>query len=210
VGEWRLGSFHWLVLESDGKAVEEGTVCNLRLGGVGTLASHPTEAGPHTAPGWAHVVCALYIPEVQFANVLTMEPIVLQYVPHDRFNKVSCPCHALVSSLADHLCVPPVLAYSSVARFCQNNAYRAIGKWLGTYPVLWTQRHIRSGAQSSRSFYSDTTRCSLSLSFLFLLFFLFWWNWASNSELCACQAGTLLLEPHLQSIFLCYFRDGVS
>uniref|UniRef100_A0A8C5X0P3 MLLT6, PHD finger containing n=1 Tax=Malurus cyaneus samueli TaxID=2593467 RepID=A0A8C5X0P3_9PASS len=33
--------------------------------------------------GWAHVVCALYIPEVQFANVLTMEPIVLQYVPHD-------------------------------------------------------------------------------------------------------------------------------
>lgn len=39
-------------------------------------------------PGWAHVVCALYIPEVQFANVLTMEPIVLQYVPHDRFNKV--------------------------------------------------------------------------------------------------------------------------
>ncbi|GAB1296751.1 Myeloid/lymphoid or mixed-lineage leukemia; translocated to, 6 [Apodemus speciosus] len=37
--------------------------------------------------GWAHVVCALYIPEVQFANVLTMEPIVLQYVPHDRFNK---------------------------------------------------------------------------------------------------------------------------
>uniref|UniRef100_A0A2K5F4X0 MLLT6, PHD finger containing n=1 Tax=Aotus nancymaae TaxID=37293 RepID=A0A2K5F4X0_AOTNA len=39
--------------------------------------------------GWAHVVCALYIPEVQFANVLTMEPIVLQYVPHDRFNKVT-------------------------------------------------------------------------------------------------------------------------
>lgn len=35
------------------------------------------------------MVCALYIPEVQFANVLTMEPIVLQYVPHDRFNKVS-------------------------------------------------------------------------------------------------------------------------
>lgn len=37
------------------------------------------------------MVCALYIPEVQFANVLTMEPIVLQYVPHDRFNKVSGP-----------------------------------------------------------------------------------------------------------------------
>ncbi|XP_026158670.1 protein AF-17 [Mastacembelus armatus] len=40
--------------------------------------------------GWAHVVCALYIPEVQFANVLTMEPIILQYVPHERYNK---PCY---------------------------------------------------------------------------------------------------------------------
>lgn len=47
------------------------------------------------SPGWAHVVCALYIPEVQFANVLTMEPIVLQYVPHDRFNKVSPACSLL-------------------------------------------------------------------------------------------------------------------
>lgn len=34
------------------------------------------------------MVCALYIPEVQFANVATMEPIVLQSVPHDRYNKV--------------------------------------------------------------------------------------------------------------------------
>lgn len=41
------------------------------------------------------MVCALYIPEVQFANVLTMEPIVLQYVPHDRFNKVSGPHSSL-------------------------------------------------------------------------------------------------------------------
>uniref|UniRef100_UPI00398E86B9 protein AF-10 isoform X2 n=1 Tax=Pristiophorus japonicus TaxID=55135 RepID=UPI00398E86B9 len=42
--------------------------------------------------GWAHVVCALYIPEVQFANVTTMEPIVLQYVPHERFNKTCYIC----------------------------------------------------------------------------------------------------------------------
>ncbi|OCT62122.1 hypothetical protein XELAEV_18043206mg [Xenopus laevis] len=42
--------------------------------------------------GWAHVVCALYIPEVQFANVLTMEPIVLQYVPHDRYSKTCYIC----------------------------------------------------------------------------------------------------------------------
>uniref|UniRef100_A0A8C4QJI8 MLLT10 histone lysine methyltransferase DOT1L cofactor n=1 Tax=Eptatretus burgeri TaxID=7764 RepID=A0A8C4QJI8_EPTBU len=42
--------------------------------------------------GWAHVVCALYIPEVQFANVSTMEPIVLQYVPHERYNKTCYIC----------------------------------------------------------------------------------------------------------------------
>ncbi|XP_040208434.1 protein AF-10 isoform X2 [Rana temporaria] len=42
--------------------------------------------------GWAHVVCALYIPEVQFANVATMEPIVLQSVPHERYNKTCYIC----------------------------------------------------------------------------------------------------------------------
>ncbi|XP_025095244.1 protein AF-10-like isoform X3 [Pomacea canaliculata] len=39
--------------------------------------------------GWCHVVCALYIPEAWFANVQTMEPIVLKNVPQDRFNKFS-------------------------------------------------------------------------------------------------------------------------
>lgn len=39
--------------------------------------------------GWAHVVCALYIPEVRFGNVTTMEPIQLQLIPTERFSKVS-------------------------------------------------------------------------------------------------------------------------
>ncbi|XP_015188942.1 PREDICTED: protein AF-10-like isoform X4 [Polistes dominula] len=39
--------------------------------------------------GWAHVVCALYIPEVRFGNVTTMEPIILQLIPSERFSK-SC------------------------------------------------------------------------------------------------------------------------
>lgn len=39
--------------------------------------------------GWAHVVCALYIPEVRFGNVTTMEPIILQLIPSERFSKVS-------------------------------------------------------------------------------------------------------------------------
>ncbi|KAG7492950.1 hypothetical protein MATL_G00021120 [Megalops atlanticus] len=57
--------------------------------------------------GWAHVVCALYIPEVQFANVLTMEPIVLQYVPHERYNKTCyiCEDHGRESKAACGACM---------------------------------------------------------------------------------------------------------
>ncbi|XP_043483958.1 protein AF-10 [Leptopilina heterotoma] len=42
--------------------------------------------------GWAHVVCALYIPEVRFGNVTTMEPIILQLIPSERFNKTCYIC----------------------------------------------------------------------------------------------------------------------
>ncbi|KAL3283109.1 hypothetical protein HHI36_006267 [Cryptolaemus montrouzieri] len=42
--------------------------------------------------GWAHVVCALYIPEVRFGNVTTMEPIQLQLIPAERFSKVCYIC----------------------------------------------------------------------------------------------------------------------
>lgn len=38
--------------------------------------------------GWAHVVCALYIPEVTFGNLRTMEPIVTTKLPKERFSKV--------------------------------------------------------------------------------------------------------------------------
>lgn len=36
---------------------------------------------------WAHVVCALYIPEVRFGNNNTMEPIEIRHIPADRYNK---------------------------------------------------------------------------------------------------------------------------
>uniref|UniRef100_A0A8D0HSK9 MLLT6, PHD finger containing n=1 Tax=Sphenodon punctatus TaxID=8508 RepID=A0A8D0HSK9_SPHPU len=73
--------------------------------------------------GWAHVVCALYIPEVQFANVLTMEPIVLQYVPHDRFNKTCYICEEqgreskAASGMAGLLCEEEVLEVDNV-KYC--------------------------------------------------------------------------------------------
>jgi hypothetical protein len=34
------------------------------------------------------------------------------------------------------------------------------------------------------------------------LFFFFWWHWGLNLGLHTCKAGTLLLEPRLQSISL--------
>lgn len=42
--------------------------------------------------GWAHVVCALYIPEVRFGNVTTMEPIILQLIPQERYSKSEWSC----------------------------------------------------------------------------------------------------------------------
>ncbi|XP_052746827.1 zinc finger protein zfp-1 isoform X5 [Bicyclus anynana] len=45
--------------------------------------------------GWAHVVCALYIPEVRFGNVTSMEPIVLRLIPPERFNKTCYICQDL-------------------------------------------------------------------------------------------------------------------
>ncbi|XP_060581485.1 protein AF-10-like [Ruditapes philippinarum] len=45
--------------------------------------------------GWCHVVCALFIPEAWFANVQTMEPIMLKNVPPDRFNRMCYICEEL-------------------------------------------------------------------------------------------------------------------
>ncbi|XP_068155343.1 protein AF-10 isoform X3 [Drosophila tropicalis] len=42
--------------------------------------------------GWAHVVCALYIPEVRFGNVTTMEPIILTLIPQERYSKTCYIC----------------------------------------------------------------------------------------------------------------------
>jgi hypothetical protein len=39
--------------------------------------------------------------------------------------------------------------------------------------------------------------------------FIFLCDWSLNSGLCVSKPGALLLEPHLQSILLYYFGDGV-
>ncbi|CAJ0578935.1 unnamed protein product, partial [Mesorhabditis spiculigera] len=58
------------------------TRCELCPVGYGALKR--THSG-----GWAHVICALYIPEVRFGDVHSMDPIMLNDVPHERFEK-SC------------------------------------------------------------------------------------------------------------------------
>lgn len=62
---------------------------------ISLLCARKADRSSSLFAGWAHVVCALYIPEVEFANVSTMEPIVLQSVPHERYNKVIITLSAL-------------------------------------------------------------------------------------------------------------------
>lgn len=42
--------------------------------------------------GWAHVICALYIPEVRFGDVHSMDPVILSDVPMERFEKLCYIC----------------------------------------------------------------------------------------------------------------------
>ncbi|CAD6185728.1 unnamed protein product [Caenorhabditis auriculariae] len=44
--------------------------------------------------GWAHVICALYIPEVRFGDVHSMDPVILSDVPNERFEKLCYLCEA--------------------------------------------------------------------------------------------------------------------
>ncbi|PNJ01792.1 hypothetical protein CR201_G0055521 [Pongo abelii] len=48
-------------------------------------------------------MCALYIPEVQFASVSTMEPIVLQSVLDDHCNKVETELKLICGDVLDAL-----------------------------------------------------------------------------------------------------------
>nr|CAD7196257.1 unnamed protein product [Timema douglasi] len=67
----------------------------MQVGGGGRCELCPSRDGALKRTdngGWAHVVCALYIPEVRFGNVTTMEPIMLQLIPQERFSKVCYIC----------------------------------------------------------------------------------------------------------------------
>jgi hypothetical protein len=63
-------------------------LCPLREGAV-----KRTDSGK-----WAHVVCALYIPEITFGNVRTMEPIILKEIRLERYSKRCSICETNDSS----------------------------------------------------------------------------------------------------------------
>jgi hypothetical protein len=42
--------------------------------------------------GWAHVICALYIPEASFENDTTMEPIIISKIPSTRYEQICSIC----------------------------------------------------------------------------------------------------------------------
>jgi hypothetical protein len=57
----------------------------------------------------------------------------------------------------------------------------------------------------------SVSNTQLNAFWIFVLFCcIFWWNLGLNSGLCACKAGTVLLELHLQVICFGCFGDRIS
>jgi len=102
--------------------------------------------------GWAHVVCALYIPEVRFGDVGTMEPIIFSSIPHDRFMKAcficeengresksvngACmSCHKPGCKLSFH-----VTCAQSRRQLCEEASVNGHVQYVGYCTVHWTRR----------------------------------------------------------------------
>ncbi|KAK0417568.1 hypothetical protein QR680_013084 [Steinernema hermaphroditum] len=79
-GEWFCARCQAISHNSSEKANIRCELCPSRHGALKRTAND----------AWTHITCALYIPEVQFGNVDTMDPIIISNVPSERFNK---PCY---------------------------------------------------------------------------------------------------------------------
>eukprot|EP00794_Sanderia_malayensis_P003018 gene3018-3476_t len=115
--------------------------------------------------GWAHVVCALYIPEVQFGNVSTMEPILLSSVPHDRFQKMCYICeeNGRESKTSNGACMAcnragckhhfHVTCAQSKRMLCEEAGHYGNVQYVGYCSQHWTkkfgQRSSQSGSNNS-------------------------------------------------------------
>lgn len=78
----RVPDGNWFCRKCESGESHDSIKCRLCPSVDGALKK--TESGD-----WAHVVCALYIPEVRFGNINTMEPIEIRHIQADRYNK-SC------------------------------------------------------------------------------------------------------------------------
>ncbi|VDK26954.1 unnamed protein product, partial [Anisakis simplex] len=58
--------------------IRESPRCELCPFGDGALKRTDSD-------GWAHVICALYIPEVRFGDVHSMDPVIISDVPLERY-----------------------------------------------------------------------------------------------------------------------------
>uniref|UniRef100_A0A8R1IPU0 Uncharacterized protein n=2 Tax=Caenorhabditis japonica TaxID=281687 RepID=A0A8R1IPU0_CAEJA len=85
-GEWFCAKCSSAAAKVPGGANEATFCCQLCPFDYGALKK--TDRG-----GWAHVICALYIPEVRFGNVHSMEPVILSDVPCDKFNRTCYLCN---------------------------------------------------------------------------------------------------------------------
>ena len=128
---------------------------------------------------WAHVVCALYIPEVVFGNNRKMEPIVTSKLPRERFTKVKnrVPCassthvhiHVHVCPLCEDLRVMIMKVYLLrviqynilvlMAHLCLFSDLLKSGAWLTNCDV-----HVPSMMQITKLFASITLETCFSTS----------------------------------------------
>ena len=155
--------------------------------------------------GWAHVVCALYIPEVRFGNVTTMEPIILASVPHDRFCKVSAFSSSNTRDLIPFF--PPH----------QLQHFRKLLDFLPIFipsspsnPVLWP-------SQTDPTSSNSVEHCGqVNATWLFILFFLIQllhnctWLSAWPFLVASMWLLSLVLFCLCMKIFLCWFEKKVS
>ncbi|KAJ1345870.1 Zinc finger protein zfp-1 [Parelaphostrongylus tenuis] len=95
-GEWLCAKCHVSTTTYHDELSHNGTSTN----GVGHSIKARCELCPFgygalkrtEQKGWAHVICALYIPEVRFGDVHSMDPVILSDVPAERFEKLCYIC----------------------------------------------------------------------------------------------------------------------
>lgn len=81
-GDWFCRRCEYLKKNSDSKLEINCQLCPMKDGAIKRTDNNK----------WAHVLCALFIPEISFGSNRTMEPIILKDIHADRLNKKCSIC----------------------------------------------------------------------------------------------------------------------